>query len=73
MDKLAMDVMLCEIDDQRIAEGLPILSVIVKHDDGAVSSAFWTSVKKHNLRLPGEDDATLIKRLTDLACAHPEV
>jgi hypothetical protein len=71
-DKQMVDEMLCSIDDNRIAEGRPILSVLVRHDDGAVSTAFWTTVKKHNLRLPNEDDATLIKRLAELAFANPE-
>jgi len=70
-DKQLVDDMLCAIDDQRIEEGRPILSVLVRHDDGAVSTAFWVTVKKHSLRLEGEDDATLIKRLTDHAFANP--
>jgi len=69
VDKKMIDEMLCSIDDDRIKQGLPILSVLVRHDDGAVSSAFWSTVKKHNLRLLNENDATLIKRLTASAFA----
>jgi len=69
VDKKMIDEMLCSIDDDRIAEGLPILSVLVRHDDGAVSTAFWATVKKHDLRLPGEDDTMLINRLVELAFA----
>ena len=66
-DKQKLDNLLCEIDDTRIAQGFPILSILVRHDDGAVSTAFWNTIKKHNLRLPDEDDETLIKRMTQLA------
>lgn len=69
LDKELMDAMLCAIDDERIEEGRQILSVLVRCDDGAVSTAFWMTVKKHNLRLPNEDDATLIKRLSKSAFA----
>jgi len=69
VDKKMIDEMLCSIDDDRIKAGLPILSVLVRHDDGAVSTAFWATVKKHNLRLPNESDAAVINRLTQLAFA----
>jgi UTP:GlnB (protein PII) uridylyltransferase len=71
-DKDFIDDMLCRVDDDRIAAGLPILSVLVRCDDGAVSGAFWSSVRKHNLRRIGETDKELIHRLTESAFARPE-
>jgi hypothetical protein len=71
MEKEKIDQMLCELDDFRIAEGRPILSVLVRFDDGAVCTAFWKSVEKHKLRLPGESDERLLIRLRDAAWADP--
>jgi len=61
-EKQVMDDLLCEIDDDAINDGTPIMSVLVVHDDGAVASAFWTSVEKHKLRLPLESDEACIAR-----------
>ena len=71
-DKKLLDKILCELDDERIEGGLPILSILVKHHDGSASTVFWNTVKKHNLRLDGKDNAALIDRFTKLAFARPE-
>ena len=66
-NKEEIDERLQEIDDDQIAAGAPPLSVLVIHDDGAVSTAFMRTVEKHNLRLPGESDNQLVARFRDLA------
>jgi hypothetical protein len=40
IDKEQMDEILIEIDEERIKEGKPPLSMMVRHDDGAMSTAF---------------------------------
>jgi hypothetical protein len=65
--KAMMDDLLCEADDLNIKKGGPVLSVLVRHDDGAVSTAFWRPIKKHGLRLPGESDEDCVARHRDLA------
>lgn len=62
-----MDKTLQEVDDAAVTEGKPILSPIVRHDDGSAGNAFWRSVIKHKLRLLGESDDALLERLTKLA------
>lgn len=69
-DKEAIDALLCEVDDRSIEEGGPVLSVLVVHDDGAVSSAFWKSIKKHGLRQVLESDAACVARHREAALKH---
>lgn len=64
-----MDAVLCEIDDNEIAQGRAMLSVLVRLDDGNVGGAFWKTVEKHKLRRPGEKDLDLIARLEQEAWA----
>ena len=61
--KIILDAMICQTDDDCVKKGAPILSVIVRHDDGRVSDAFWQSVKKHNLRKPDETDQQVEERI----------
>lgn len=65
--KMQIDVMLIQMDDECIAKGQPPLSALVIHDDGAVSSAFLATAKKHNLRCADETDIQLIERIRDEA------
>lgn len=65
-----IDARLREIDDEEVAAGRPILSVLCRDDaTGKVGQAFWDAVEKHKLRLPGEGDAALITRLEEAAWA----
>ena len=67
ISKARMDELMGIMDDEQVAMGLPPLSVLVRHDDGAVSTAFLNTVEKHQLRLPGETDKELVARYTKLA------
>lgn len=58
-----VDAMLRDIDEECYTSGRPILSPIVRRADGRPGKAFWDSVEKFNLRLPGESDDNLIARL----------
>lgn len=61
--RAAYDLLLEEIDDNCVKLGLPILSVLVRYQDGRVCDAFWWSVKKHGLRKDGESDEQVEERL----------
>lgn len=62
-----IDKLLLEIDVEQLRKGKPMLSVLVRHDDGQPGGAFWQSVLVHNLRRPGERNADLVARLTRAA------
>lgn len=61
------DALLEMVDERCINMGEPILSVLVRRDDGTVADAFWVSVLKYNLRQPGETDAAILSRLSEEA------
>lgn len=52
------------LDEDRVNQGAPIFSVLVVHDDPyLLSSVFWESVRKYNLRKAGESDREMIDRI----------
>jgi hypothetical protein len=56
-----------DIDEAQIRSGLPILSVVVVHDDGSPNSVTMESIRKYGLAYEGEDTDDTIARLTDEA------
>jgi hypothetical protein len=64
------DKLLLECDALCVKRGQPILSVLVVDDNGSVSKAALQSAQKYDLRLPGEDDGTLIARLREEAFGY---
>lgn len=57
-------------DERSIANGTPILSVLVLLDDGSPCSVAVASIKKHNLALPGESLEATVARLQEKAFAY---
>lgn len=68
--KEVIDAMLSELDMECIAAKLPVLSVLVTHQDGWPSTAFWDSVQRYSLRAEDESDADLIKRSREAVYAR---
>jgi hypothetical protein len=56
-----------DVDEYQIRSGLPILSVIVVHDDGSPTSVTLESIVKYGLAYEGENMPDTLTRLAEEA------